>query len=58
MKILFIFWVTFNLWKKIMFFFTQLWFKKTLGQYSKKIKQFFKKLSSKKEKETCLKDLE
>lgn len=58
MKILFIFWVTFNLWKKIMFFFTQLWFKKTLGQYSKKIKQFLKKLSSKKEKETCLKDLE
>lgn len=60
MKILFIFWATFNLWKKIiMLYFTQLWFKKTLGQYSKKRKNnFFKKLSSKTEKETCLKDLE
>lgn len=46
MKILFIFWATFNLWKKIiMLYFTQLWFKKTLGQYSKKKKeQFFLKI--------------
>lgn len=44
MKILFIFWATFNLWKKkIMLYFTQLWFKKTLGQYSKKRKNNFLK---------------